>query len=741
MKKRIINKLNLTRLFSKSQTPNFPIDIIVPVYNGYEYLSPLFESIYNNTDLDYNLIVVNDASPDKKVLPLLNKYQKKFGNKMTLINNETNRGFIFSVNTALKTIKNHCVLVNTDVVLPKNWASKLFTPIYLDKKVASVTPFSNNATIFSLPKMNENELLGDLEEINKTLSVINTPFKKIKLPTGVGFCMAMNKNAIQKVGLIDEIFGRGYCEENDWCMRAIKHGFYNTIAANLLVWHKHGASFGSEKQNLIKTNERILLNRHPKYHSEVHKSLKDNKFLSLRFFGELLYLKTIAKNIEFSSLANKKNDTLYIEIEKLFLKKRCLTYKYNDIYNKIILSKKDLKKLNLFLKQNTDNNKPDCNNDYFDWVYDIQTNKSHFTPITSKPFKRKHNTPKIFAYYLTQYHAIPENDIAHGKGFTEWTNVASATPQFIGHYQPKIPYDLGFYNLLDINIMKRQAELANMYGVYGWCFYYYWFSGKKVLEKPLENFLKSDIDLHFHFCWANENWSKLWDGGNKEIILEQKLTPNDAEKFFDDLLPFIKDKRYEKIDNKPLFCIYKPELFDKDILIQFMNKLNELAKQNGFDGFYFMANNVQNFNKPYDYGFNGIIEFPPHGLWDKGTTVPRKKLFKNSTFMLKDLSDYINKQEYLYPADYEIFKACFPGWDNCPRKTYSYGYCFLMKDGMFEKWLHGIIKWTKKNNAENKQYIYINAWNEWGEGAILEPTKRFGYKNLDIIKRELEKDV
>lgn len=337
MKKRIINKLNLTRLFSKSQTPNFPIDIIVPVYNGYEYLSPLFESIYNNTDLDYNLIVVNDASPDKKVLPLLNKYQKKFGNKMTLINNETNRGFIFSVNTALKTIKNHCVLVNTDVVLPKNWASKLFTPIYLDKKVASVTPFSNNATIFSLPKMNENELLGDLEEINQTLSIINTPFKKIKLPTGVGFCMAMNKNAIQKVGLIDEIFGRGYCEENDWCMRAIKHGFYNTIAANLLVWHKHGASFGDEKQELIKQNEIILKQRHPDYFDAVNDTVHNKTFLSLRFFAELLYIKSVSTNNTWLSIKQKSRNR-YI-----------LSYTYTDISKKIVISKQDLNVLKQYI--------------------------------------------------------------------------------------------------------------------------------------------------------------------------------------------------------------------------------------------------------------------------------------------------------------------------------------------------------------------------------------------------------
>lgn len=372
------------------------------------------------------------------------------------------------------------------------------------------------------------------------------------------------------------------------------------------------------------------------------------------------------------------------------------------------------------------------------WIYDLQTNKSHFVPITNKPFKRTKNTPKIFAYYLTQFHAIPENDKAHGKGFTEWTTVTSATPQFIGHVQPKIPYDVGFYNLTDINVMKRQAELAKMYGIYGWCFYYYWFSGKKVLETPLYNFLKSDINMHFHFCWANENWSKLWDGGNKEIILEQKLDIIDAKKFFDDLLPFIKDKRYEKIDNKPLLSIYRPALFDKEILAGFMKKLNEMAQKHGFDGFYFMSHNAFGFNQPTEYGFNGIIEFPPHNL-PKNKKIKNAHFCKQSNFTVFDLTDFIKKQKYLYDANYEVFKACFPHWDNTPRKTYSNGGVYILPEDGFEKWLSGIIDWTRKHNAKNKQYIYINAWNEWGEGAMLEPTTRYGYKNLDTIKKVLEK--
>ena len=173
--------------------------------------------------------------------------------------------------------------------------------------------------------------------------------------------------------------------------------------------------------------------------------------------------------------------------------------------------------------------------DYANWIDDLKTSKKNFVNFTGHPYKRNTSDPKIYAFYLTQFHAIPENDKAHGKGFTEWTNVAAATPQFIGHYQPKIPYDLGFYNLLMPGVLERQVEIAKAYGIYGFCFYYYWFSGRKLLEKPLEYFLQSDIDFHFHLCWATENWSKLWDGGDREIIVEQKLKQGDADKFFYDI--------------------------------------------------------------------------------------------------------------------------------------------------------------------------------------------------------------
>lgn len=377
---------------------------------------------------------------------------------------------------------------------------------------------------------------------------------------------------------------------------------------------------------------------------------------------------------------------------------------------------------------------------YGNWLDDLHNNKSLFVPYTDAPFVRKNDTPKLFAYYLTQFHAIPENDYAHGLGFTEWTNVASCAPQFPGHFQPKIPYDVGFYNLLDIDVMRRQVEIAKAYGIYGFCFYYYWFSGKKVLEKPLYNFLKSDIDFHFHLCWANENWSRLWDGGNKEIILEQKHQEDDTKKFFYDILPFIKDKRYERIDNKPILMIYNPKLFDADACKKFLEDLNALAKENGFDGFWFMASNAFDFENPIEYGFRGIIEFPPHTFWSKLKRLKIRKVSQLVNFNVLSMTEVISKKLWNHNETYPVFRGVFPSWDNSPRKAYSNGFCFNISGQEFEKWLSDVLDWTKVHNPKNQQYVYINAWNEWAEGAILEPTTRYGYAALNSVKKVLEKN-
>lgn len=389
--------------------------------------------------------------------------------------------------------------------------------------------------------------------------------------------------------------------------------------------------------------------------------------------------------------------------------------------------------------KNEDNYTPVKLNDYVTWVDYLKITREEFVDFTTTPYTRHPEDPKIYAFHLTQYHAIPENDNAHGKGFTEWQNVANAVPQFVGHFQPKIPYDLGFYNLLMSGVMERQIEIAKTYGVYGFCFYYYWFSGRKLLEKPLEYFLHSNIDFHFHLCWATENWSRRWDGGKHELIVEQHLTIDDAVRFYNDIVPYFKDSRYEKIKGKPVLIIYRVDIFEKNIFEEFIDKLNNLAIQDGFTGIHILCTNAFGFTTPYEYSCQGLVEFPPHALPNIANyRISKPRLSPRGDFKITEITPWLKDGFHLLQNDYPTYKACFPGWDNTPRKLYGGGNCYIMDDSDFARWLSDIIIWTRKHHPLQEQLVYINAWNEWGEGAILEPTTRFGYKYLETLKNTVE---
>jgi len=246
------------------------VDLIVPVYNGYDFLDSLFSSIAQ-TKMRFRLIIVNDKSPDERVTSYLRKYAEVH-EYVILLENEENLGFVKSVNRGLEHCKNHVVLVNTDIEVPPMWLERLMTPIILKKNVATSTPFTNSGTICSFPEMGkDNEIfLGmSVAEIDTEFSKINPSY--FELPTGVGFCMGMNKDALKKIGKLDEVtFGKGYGEENDWCQRAIKAGYTNVLVDNLFVYHKHGGSFLSEeKARLIEQNTAELLKKHPDYMQQV----------------------------------------------------------------------------------------------------------------------------------------------------------------------------------------------------------------------------------------------------------------------------------------------------------------------------------------------------------------------------------------------------------------------------------------------------------------------------------------
>lgn len=362
-----------------------------------------------------------------------------------------------------------------------------------------------------------------------------------------------------------------------------------------------------------------------------------------------------------------------------------------------------------------------------------------FVPESPDFYIRKIESPKIIAFYLPQFHRIPENDEWHGNGFTEWTNVTKAIPHFPGHNQPHLPFDMGFYDLSSTDVVFRQVELAKKYGVYGFCFHYYWFSGKRLLERPLFNWLENKkLDFPFCLCWANENWGKLWDGGNKEVLIEQKLDDGDDEKYFNDILCFFKDSRYIRIQGKPVLIIYRPHLFTQERIKVFLSRLVEMAKNNGFNGIYFVMAKTHGFrDDPKDWGFDAAVEFPPH---DFGHMPKKKKtFFVNESFKatIYDTEKLIDRRCYMFANRYKVFRTIFPSWDNTARKAYSGAHVFQVTPEKYRIWLKDLLL-DAQNHQVHERFVFINAWNEWAEGAHLEPDLKYGYAYLQATKDALE---
>lgn len=368
---------------------------------------------------------------------------------------------------------------------------------------------------------------------------------------------------------------------------------------------------------------------------------------------------------------------------------------------------------------------------------------------------------KIITFYLPQFHEIPENNEWWGKGFTEWVNVKKAQPLYEGHEQPRVPLNENYYNLLDPNVQVWQAKIAKEYGVYGFCYYHYWFNGKLLLEKPMENMLKNrDIDIPFCVCWANEPWTRAWVGETKVLIPQLYGEKREWKEHFDYLLPFFKDSRYICDDGKPLVVIYRPEVIE--CLNEMLDYWNELAIQKGFEGLTYAYQNIDFDLKADkdDSRFKYNIEFQPlyarHDMFKNNHKYIKALRRKVAAFVEKnfgfDLMRYgvgfFNKSNQISydeawnkiltrkPETEKNVPGAFVGWDNTPRK----GECGEIFVGdtpeKFEKYLTQQI--IRAKNIYSKDMIFMYAWNEWAEGGYLEPDTRSGYKNLEAIKNALK---
>ncbi len=345
---------------------------------------------------------------------------------------------------------------------------------------------------------------------------------------------------------------------------------------------------------------------------------------------------------------------------------------------------------------------------------------------------------RAIAFYLPQFHPIPENDAWWGAGFTEWRNVVRARPNFAGHYQPHLPADLGFYDLRLPETRAQQADLARAHGIGAFCYYHYWFSRKRLLQRPFDEVLASGApDFPFCICWANESWTRRWDGLDSEVLIAQSYHDGDALALIRDLLPAFADRRYVRVDGKPLLLVYCPDAIPDPR--GWAEIWRGAARDAGHTDLYLAL--VQSVNQttmdPAVIGYDAAVEFPPH-LTLSQEIAPDPNSVRRG--FRGDILDYVScAQNALARArpDYRLFRGVMTGWDNTPRVP-DIAHCFVNAEpANYERWLETAATLTREWHKGDERIVFVNAWNEWAEGCHLEPDLRYGRAFLEATRRAL----
>lgn len=345
---------------------------------------------------------------------------------------------------------------------------------------------------------------------------------------------------------------------------------------------------------------------------------------------------------------------------------------------------------------------------------------------------------KYIVFYLPQFHPIKENDEWWGKGFTEWTNVSKAVPQFVGHYQPHLPGELGFYDLRVPEVMERQIELAKNYGIFGFCFYFYWFGGKTLLEMPVRRLLENpDMDMPFCLCWANENWTRRWDGLENEVLIQQKHSPGDDLAFIKYLESYMKDARYIRINNRPVLIVYRPSLLPAPE--ETVKIWREHCRNSGVGELFIIGAQAPGFFDYREVGFDASVEFPPCHLLNFCADIKYGLPIMNRNFSGKiaDFASMVKSRVFLKCERFNPFKTVFPNWDNTARMQDTPLLMHNSTPELYKEWLIFASLYTRMKRSKEEQFVFINAWNEWAEGAHLEPDRKYGYAYLQATAEAL----
>ncbi|KRG69626.1 glycoside hydrolase family 99-like domain-containing protein [Pseudoxanthomonas dokdonensis] len=343
---------------------------------------------------------------------------------------------------------------------------------------------------------------------------------------------------------------------------------------------------------------------------------------------------------------------------------------------------------------------------------------------------------RLIAFYLPQFHTIPENDEWWGKGFTEWRNVTRALPQFEGHQQPLLPGDLGFYDLSNPEVMREQTRLAREYGISAFCSYFYWFGGKTLLEKPLRNWLADPtIDFPICLCWANENWTRTWDGRANEVLIEQQHSAEDDLAFIEYVSEYMRDPRYLRVDGKPMLLVYRPGLLP-DVKAT-AGRWRKWCLDNGIGEIHLAY--VQSFERPdpRDIDFDAAVEFPPNLSTPANISQHQVLINKDFDGEILDWRQLAREHKRRAMPPYRLYAGVNCGWDNEPRRSGKGRIYHHASPRGYRDWLHDTIHVRLAGTPDKDKLVFINAWNEWAEGAVLEPSATFGFTNLQSTRQAL----
>lgn len=364
---------------------------------------------------------------------------------------------------------------------------------------------------------------------------------------------------------------------------------------------------------------------------------------------------------------------------------------------------------------------------------------------------------KPLAFYLPQYYPTPENDRWWGRGFTEWTNVAKATPLYPGHRQPHFPADLGYYDLRLPELREQQAAIAKAYGLHGFMYYHYWFgNGRRLLDLPLQEILKTGRpDFPFCLCWANQTWKGVWFGEFTGKVLMEQTYPGtkDIEAHFYYLLPAFRDSRYIKVDGRPVFNVYIPD--DVPALAAFTDTFNTLAVKEGFPGIFFVGSRCPADWDPRLHGFDAVIGSEmlrvPYRQYDRyrkphPLLAKAKRFFNNrvrpGTFQqiikprVIEFADIVDQLIADESVDYDYYPCLIPNWDNTPRMGIKGMVFENATPALFGRQLDKAAK-KVQHLPESRRFVVIKSWNEWAEGNYLEPDREYGYAFLEEIRKRV----